>query len=299
MSVYTDSFTKSIVNNPETSLGKITNLINPKSKRIVDLGCASGYFGQFLKEKLNATVWGVEIDVEDAKKAKNKLNNVLIFDLNENNWYQKFGDKKFDTAIFADVIEHLYNPKNALINAKKILNQSGSIIVSVPNIVHQSIALEILFNQWNYEKSGILDQTHLKFFTKDSLIKLVKDSGFYIESIDSTITEYPKQYIKKIFQKNHKKLTPEIFDLINQSDKKNFQYIIKATIKKPKKENIPKNSKIINPQSQWIEEYQMLVDNLTVTTQLKEEISELSNLKFVKLYLLIKKIAKKILKLQK
>lgn len=272
MSVYTNSYTSDIANNPETSLGKIAQLIGSHSKKIVDFGCAAGYFGQFLKEKTKATVWGVEIDPEDAKKAEKKLDKVLTFNLEEENWYKKFGNEKFDVAIFADVLEHLHNPKNALENTKKILNKDGKIIISVPNVSHQSILLELIFDQWNYEKSGLLDNTHVKFFTKQTIVSLIQKSGLHIKSIDSTITQYPRNYIEKIFKEHHKTLTPDIYELINQPEKKNFQYIIEASLTKTKT-NI-KLSSTIAPQTQWVEYYQGLVGNQTKIEQLNNEISK-------------------------
>ena len=98
MSVYTDSYTSDIVNNPQTSLGKIARLIDSKPKKIIDFDCAAGYFGQFIKTKTNGIVWGVEIDKEDANKAQEKLDKVLIFNLEEKDWYKKFGNEKFDMA---------------------------------------------------------------------------------------------------------------------------------------------------------------------------------------------------------
>ena len=300
MSIYSDSYTSDIANDPQTSLGKIAAIISDKPKKIIDFGCAAGYFGQFLKEKTHSIVWGVEIDTSDAAKAQRKLDKVLVFNLEEKNWYKKFNNEKFDIAIFADVLEHLHNPENALENTKKILNKNGTIIISVPNVGHQSILLELIFDQWNYEKSGLLDNTHVKFFTKQNIVSLIQKSGLYVKSIDSTITQYPKDCIKKIFNDHHKTLTPEVYKLLNQPEKKNFQYIIEASLNKTKT-NI-KLSPILIPQTKWIEYYQGLVNNQNKIDQLNNELSKkdteikkLTDIKLIKMYLLTRKIIKKII----
>ena len=96
-------------------------------------------------------------------------------DLNTN--YQKTMDKKFDLIIFADILEHTIHPEKILeYYSTNLLKQKGKIIISVPNIANWNIRLKLLFGKFDYTKTGILDETHLKFFTYNSIKKIIPNN---------------------------------------------------------------------------------------------------------------------------
>ena len=107
-------------------------------------------------------------------------------------------DSYFDTIIFADVLEHFVDPSCILGQIKSKLSQHGEIIASIPNVRHWSVLRDLLEGRWDYVDAGILDRTHLRFFTKSSLVEMFKTAGFCLEKIQGTVIqgcEVPKDVI--------------------------------------------------------------------------------------------------------
>lgn len=153
------------------------------NSEVLDIGCASGLIGKILKEVKHCTVDGIEYDKEAFKVAQSKkiyrdIFNFSISDTTTKN-YNTFKElkRKYDFIIFADVLEHLVEPWQVLANISKFLKPNGSIIVSVPNIAHIDIIRGLINGDFNYTELGILDSTHLRFFTASSFADMVKSIG--------------------------------------------------------------------------------------------------------------------------
>ncbi len=170
-----------------------------KAKSLVfDVGCASGYFAELLVKKKHCQVIGLEIDEEDAKKAEVFCKTVLRDDVESESWEGRISGKKFDHIIFADVLEHLKDPEKVLVRMKKFLKSDGSILVSIPNIAHISVRLELLGGNFVPESTGILDNTHLKYFTKETFSELAKRAGYKISDIFQSSFDFPEDKLKEI-----------------------------------------------------------------------------------------------------
>ncbi len=153
------------------------------AKTILDVGCSSGLFGAQLKKVLGAEVWGIELNKESALKANAKLSKVLIGDINE--LIKDIPDSYFDAVVFNDVLEHLVDPFEVLLKMKKKLAPEGVIVCSLPNIRYIVTLKRLLINkQWKYEDSGIMDKTHLRFFTLNSIKYMFKSLNFEILKIE-------------------------------------------------------------------------------------------------------------------
>ena len=146
---------------------------------VLDIGCASGIIGSILYKYKNCIVDGIEYDktAYEVSKKKNVYRNVYNFSITdvESSDYKKFVSqkRKYDYIIFADVLEHLINPWDTIINVSKMLKKNGSIIISVPNISHLDIIKSLINGDFNYSRWGILDSTHLRFFTTKSFIQMI------------------------------------------------------------------------------------------------------------------------------
>lgn len=155
----------------------------PNGSAILEIGFASGYIAEKLKKNGN-TIVGVEINKQDALRAKNIYEKIVIGNIEDINILKKIGTRKFDVIIFADVLEHLQDPNFVLKNIKKLLSPKGNIIISVPNIAFLTNRFLHLLGNFDYQDWGIMDRTHLRFFTYKTLLQLVQSSGLHISQFD-------------------------------------------------------------------------------------------------------------------
>jgi 2-polyprenyl-3-methyl-5-hydroxy-6-metoxy-1,4-benzoquinol methylase len=138
------------------------------AETILDVGCGVGNFGSSIKSKMDVEIWGIEIDKEAAQTAITRYDNVLVGDISE--IVPSLPVKYFDCIFFNDVLEHLVNPYEVLQNIKANLAPSGVVICSIPNVRHYKTFFKLVFRrQWEYEDMGVLDRTHLRFFTEKSI----------------------------------------------------------------------------------------------------------------------------------
>lgn len=151
----------------------------PKSaKTILEIGCGSGNFSaQLVKDGVET--WGVEPFEESAKEATEKLTKVLLGTLDE--VLQDLPDNYFDAIVMNDVIEHLLEPWDDIINLKSKLKKEGVLVTSIPNVRYSKNIFKLIFNRdWKYTDDLILDRTHYRFFTKKSIKRMYKDCGYNI-----------------------------------------------------------------------------------------------------------------------
>lgn len=154
----------------------------PDGSRVLDLGCASGYLGDQLKQR-QCEVWGMDIDINSIRNIPTGVySSVYSVDLDTvDRW--PFPPHSMDIVLAADVVEHLRFPEVLLSRIHEILVPGGMLIVSLPNVAHISVRLPLLFGRFNYQPSGILDKTHLHLYTFSSACTMITRSGFTIESI--------------------------------------------------------------------------------------------------------------------
>jgi GT2 family glycosyltransferase/predicted TPR repeat methyltransferase len=157
---------------------EIQKLVRQNAKRILDIGCAAGMLGYELKQRLGAEVWGVEYVASVAEEAAARLDRVISGAIEEN--LTQIPDRYFDTIICADVLEHLIDPWQLLTNLASKLTADGEIVASIPNVRHWQVIRTLLEGSWRYEDAGILDRTHLRFFTKRDAVSLFESSGYEI-----------------------------------------------------------------------------------------------------------------------
>jgi 2-polyprenyl-3-methyl-5-hydroxy-6-metoxy-1,4-benzoquinol methylase len=157
-------------------------------RRVLDVGCADGSFGESLKRTRDGVeVWGVEPTKSAAAVAKTKLDRVVegLFDSQTG-----LPAGSFDCILFNDVLEHMLVPELALRYARELLAPGGVVVASMPNIRSFPTVWQLMFHaRWEYQDSGVLDRTHLRFFTKSSIVNMFEREGFALEKV-SGINEY-------------------------------------------------------------------------------------------------------------
>ncbi|HTU42946.1 MAG TPA: class I SAM-dependent methyltransferase [Candidatus Aquilonibacter sp.] len=145
-------------------------------KRVLEVGCSTGYMSQLMKQR-NCTVTGIEVDAEAARCAANHCEEVHVLDLNSPEWIRRFTEGRFEVVLLGDVLEHLVDPARVLSQMRELLAPNGSLVISLPNIVHWEIRAEVLLGRFDYQSCGILDHTHLRFFTLKSARELIESAG--------------------------------------------------------------------------------------------------------------------------
>lgn len=158
---------------------EIMGFIPRDAARIFEVGCGESLFGQRLKEGTQREVWGVEVVAAAARVAEQRLDRVLCGDIAA--LIDDLPARYFDVVVFNDVLEHLIDPYDVLARIKRHLSEQGVVISSIPNIRFFPTFYELLVHRtWEYEESGILDRTHLRFFTVDSIRAMYERLGYEV-----------------------------------------------------------------------------------------------------------------------
>jgi 2-polyprenyl-3-methyl-5-hydroxy-6-metoxy-1,4-benzoquinol methylase len=155
------------------------------NKRVLDVGCDTGYLGEALTA-LGNKVWGFEISEDTARLARDRMVDCLVGDLETVELATVFEPRSFEVVIFGDVLEHLRDPLPVLRSVRALLSPGGSVLVSTPNVAHGDVRLALLSGQFRYNKLGILDETHTRFFTAESLVDFARDAGFVVADLRRT-----------------------------------------------------------------------------------------------------------------
>ena len=157
--------------------------------RILDVGCAAGYLGKILRQR-GHYVAGIESDATSAKKARVYYD---VFHLADIETFAFPDRQEFDYILFADILEHLRDPAAVLRKAIPALRDTGKLIISVPNVANWIIRLSLLFGNFDSADRGILDKTHLHFFTLRTLTKMMGEVSCRV--LDVTPTTLPVQLV--------------------------------------------------------------------------------------------------------
>jgi 2-polyprenyl-3-methyl-5-hydroxy-6-metoxy-1,4-benzoquinol methylase len=147
------------------------------NKKVLELGCAGGHVTRALNRQ-GCRVTGIEIDPEAAMRASAFAEDVLTADLCDLSWAEKLEPEQFEVVLAADVLEHLTDPLGVLRACRSLLKPTGSLVVSLPNIAHADVRLALLQGEFEYRPWGLLDDSHLRFFTKQTAVDLLQAAGF-------------------------------------------------------------------------------------------------------------------------
>jgi len=178
---------------PEFSHALILPLVVVGS-RVLDVGCATGYLGRYFAEQKACIVDGVEPDPEAASVAKQFYRNVWVGNV-ENQELLEGISNPYDVVLCAAVLEHLARPDLVLKRLRRLISPDGRIIISLPNIAHWTVRWALLRGRFDYEEYGLLDRTHLRFFTIRTARQLIEDAGYHIDSFQFStpgVTELEK-----------------------------------------------------------------------------------------------------------
>lgn len=153
-------------------------------RRVLDVGCGLGQNGEVAKGR-GAHVVGLELDPRAAAEARGRLDEVLEVNLEDAAALQRaLGDRRFDLLLLGDVLEHVAAPEEVLGSLLGFLEPGGRVVASLPNVAAWTVRLGLLAGRFDYEPSGILDRTHLRFFTRRSAEALLEGAGLELLWVD-------------------------------------------------------------------------------------------------------------------
>jgi cephalosporin hydroxylase/SAM-dependent methyltransferase len=152
-------------------------------RSVLELGCATGGFSRCLVDQ-GCRVTGVERDPWAARQAREHCEEVVVADLEGDEWATRLASRRFEVVLLMDVLEHLAEPLRCLHHARALLAPGGVLIVTLPNVAHASVRLQLLAGGFDYTETGLLDRTHLRFYTRRTAERLLLDGGFVVETLE-------------------------------------------------------------------------------------------------------------------
>jgi 2-polyprenyl-3-methyl-5-hydroxy-6-metoxy-1,4-benzoquinol methylase len=160
---------------------EVRSAVPAGARKVIDVGCANGQLGAHLKaERPGIEVRGIEVVAEAAERARQVLDDV-IHGTAEDELPERWPAP--DCVIFADVLEHLVDPWAVVASWRTRLAARGTLVASIPNVLHRSVLYGMLRGRWEYTSEGILDRTHLRFFTRETALALIEGGGFRVQSV--------------------------------------------------------------------------------------------------------------------
>lgn len=155
-------------------------LIEPAGRRILDVGCGEGALGEALRQH-GGQVAGIELEAAAAASARARLDELVEGDAASVDL--PFPAESFDYLVFADMLEHVPDPDRVLERLLPLLKPEGLVIISVPNMRFYLVLLRLIFDRWSYTDAGVRDRTHLRIFTRRSLVSMLADHGLAVEKL--------------------------------------------------------------------------------------------------------------------
>lgn len=166
---------------PDSPRTEMQRFVPSQARRLLDVGCHTGAFGQALKQARTIEVWGVEPAAGPAAVAATRLDHVLAEPLTADS---PLPEGHFDAIVFNDVLEHLESPWQLLALARRWLAPGGVVVISLPNLLHVDNLEHMLFERdFRYEGRGVRDRTHLRFFTRKSALRMIDECGYAVDTV--------------------------------------------------------------------------------------------------------------------
>ena len=220
MTLYDTTVDTAVTNSSHTQVVQLVGA----GKRVLDVGCSTGYVARALVDN-GCTVSGIEYNEAAGEVAKSALQRLVIADLNDVRLEDAFVGETFDSIVFADVLEHLASPADVLRSATALLAENGSIVISIPHVGHGSLRLALLQGRWRYRDTGLLDRTHIHFYTLDGLHELLAEAGLVATEIRAVVLD-PLEVEVEVDTEN---LPDGVVDWVRaQPDAYTYQYVVSA-----------------------------------------------------------------------
>lgn len=212
----------------ENSISIMINMMKPKSK-VLEFGPANGRMTRYLSEKMECKVDIIEIDekagLEASKYSNRSFIGPVLGDIENFKWLEELKTDRYDYIIFADVLEHLHIPLEVLKRCNGILKDDGSVIMSVPNIAHNSVIIDLTNDEFKYSDIGLLDNTHISFFAYKSLKRMIHEAGYRAMNEKAVYSKVGENEIKN----NYTSVNKDFAKALREREKGNiYQFVFEV-----------------------------------------------------------------------
>ncbi|ARU06287.1 glycosyl transferase family 2 [Comamonas serinivorans] len=182
-----------------TSLSVIASQIPPHA-RILDLGCGSGAIGQYLSRQGAAvTIDGLTISDDEARLARAVYRRVEVANLDDCDLVALFGQGQYDVIVCADVLEHVRGSERVLAQCRQLLAPGGKALLSIPNAGYAGLIAELMAGEFRYRAEGLLDETHVRFFTRQTLLRFLQAGGWAVDRFEVIERALPESEFQVAF----------------------------------------------------------------------------------------------------
>ena len=220
-------YDRDIQDSERTSLSVLTGHI-PAGARVLDLGCGSGAIGRFLAARDGTAagpIDGLTISADEAALAAPTYRRVEVADLDAAHLPQLFAPAGYDAIVCADVLEHIRQSPRVLAECRALLAPGGRLLLSIPNAGYSGLVAELMAGEFRYRTEGLLDETHVRFFTRRTLLRFLAEHGWAVESTEAITRQLPDSEFKVAFDA----LPPAVArHLLALPDALTYQFIVVA-----------------------------------------------------------------------
>ena len=197
----------------------------PAGASVLELGPATGYFSRCLNEQLGCSVDAIELSADMAEQARPWCHQLIVGDVEQLDLPQVLAGQRYEVILCADVLEHLRDPWALARRLPDCLAPGGRLLLSVPNVGYLGLAVELLRGNFRYRDEGLLDRSHLRFFTLDSLRELLEGAGWHLWAAEAV----PLSLTDSEFRLRLETLAPVLRDeLLARPDALCYQWVVEA-----------------------------------------------------------------------
>lgn len=223
-------YDREIHGSERTSLSVLSAHI-PPGARVLDLGCGSGAVGRFLTRRGDgAVIDGLTLNTEEAALAAPDYRRVEVANLDSADLAALFAGSQYDAIVCADVLEHTRHPQQVLASARRLLAGNGRVLISIPNAGYCGLIAELMAGEFRYRPEGLLDETHLRFFTRRALTRFLAENGWAIDSLETIQRALPESEFRAAFDALP---APVARHLLALPDALTYQFIVVARAAAP------------------------------------------------------------------
>ena len=194
-------------------------------KRVLEFGCAAGHVTKVLVEQ-NCTVTGVERDATAASGASRYAERVVVGDIEADEVWAELDGNVFDVLMFGDVLEHMRDPLEVLRRSVPLLAAGGVVVTSIPNVAHGDLRMALLRGRFDYGPWGLLDRTHLRLFTYETMLDLLRQAGLAPVELRRIVVPL---FNAPEFDVKPEDVDPQVVEMLRHDpNAETYQFVVKA-----------------------------------------------------------------------